>query len=258
MELLVVTLLASLSTVIGVLIFFMMLYRRERRRRSALGVTTASPELFLRGPRRPFPFPLPARWMAVNGATPERIRAAFRGKVAVYSGWADALSRCRERTVFVSPSVDGWSLVVGGDLPDVFQDVDRAFHRLRELGDALGTIQFFSADRVLHSHAWVRIDQGHVTRAYAWAGSTLWNEGRVSLEERLLGLRCREYGEEPESEPVPIGEVSPESHNTDRVVLLARKWSVDPLIASELILLHESALERGGRAVDSEDGLSGT
>lgn len=257
MELLVVTLLASLSTVIGVLIAFMMLYRRERRRHGALGVTTASPELVARGQRRPFPFPWPGRWMAIHGATPDRIREAFRGKVSPYSSWADALLRCRERTVFVSPSVDGWSLVVGANLPDVFQDVDRAFHRLRELGDALGTIQYFSTDRVVHSHAWVRIDQGQVTRAYAWAGSTLWNEGRVSLEERLLGLRCREYGEE--SEPVPFGEVSPESHNADRLVLLARKWSVDPLIASELILLHESALERGNRTLDpdAENGLGG-
>jgi hypothetical protein len=255
MELLVVMLLASLSTVLGILGIFLFLYRRERRRNgSSLFVgALESPELLSRPFRRSLPFPVPDQWLAIRGASPARIREALRGRVTAHSNWAEALVRSRERALFVSPPVDGWTLVIGAGIPDVFHDVDRAFHFLREVSESLGTVHFFAANRVLHSHAWARLEDGRVTRAYAWAGMTLWNEGRTTLEERLLGLRCRDYAEE--AEPLRYGELPSECRNTDRLVLLARRWGIDPIVASELIVHHESALEREGRRNESDAGL---
>lgn len=174
--------------------------------------------------------------------------------MARHASWADALARSREARLFVSPPVDGWSLVIGAGMPDIFHDVDQAFHFLRQTSEVLGTVHFFAANRVLHSHAWARLDDGRVTRAYAWAGTTLWNEGRATLEERLLGLRCREYAEE--AEPVRYGEIPAECRNTDRLILLARRWGIDPIIASELIVHHESVAERETRRGGS-DGSPG-
>ena len=148
------------------------------------------------------------------------------------------MARLRERRVFVSPPVDGWTLVIGAGLPDPAADVDVAYRFLTRLSRSIGEVHFYSADRVLNFHSWARLDSGRVTRAYAWAGETVWNEGRSTLEERLLGMRCRAYAEEPP--PVRFGEVPSELHNTERVVLLARRWSVDPMAAIEILLQQEA------------------
>lgn len=132
--------------------------------------------------------------------------------------------------------------MIGGALPDSAQDVDGLFHFLRRWSAALGEVHFYSSDRVLSFHAWVRMDSGRVTRAYAWAGETVWNEGRPTLEERELGLCCRDYGEE--AAVVRYGETPAELQNMERVFLLARRWSIDPVAASE-ILLQQEGVESG-------------
>lgn len=64
----------------------------------------------------------------------------------------------------------------------------------------------------------------------------------MSIEERELGLRCRAYGEEADAVRFP--EMPPEFQNVERVVLLARRWSIDPIAASE-ILLHHDGVQSG-------------
>ncbi len=46
------------------------------------------------------------------------------------------------------------------------------------------------------------MDDGCVTRAYAWAGETIWNQGAKTLAENGLGMKCSGYGEESGSKPV--------------------------------------------------------
>ena len=82
MELFVVMLLASLSTVLAILGFFLFLYRRELRRLRHAGVIPALSDVSLRLVRRPLAFPLPERWMAIRGTAPEQIRRRLRGRVA--------------------------------------------------------------------------------------------------------------------------------------------------------------------------------
>jgi len=243
-----VGLLGSLGFVLGLAFAFFVIYRHHLRRlrhanrqRDPLSHSTSAR-------RRPLPFQMPARWLAIRSTNTPLIREALalQGQSAV--PWSEALSRGRERSLFVSAPVDGWSLVVGARLPDAMQDVDALYRFLTRLSREVGEVHFYSADRVLNYHSWARLDDGRVLRAYSWAAETLWHEGRPTIEERLLGLRCRAYGEEPE--PGRYGDVPPELHNTERVILLARRWSVDPVAASE-ILLSQEAVESGS---DGEPG----
>jgi hypothetical protein len=199
--------------------------------------------------RRALALPSPNRWLVVRTTNTAFLREQLGLADAETISWSAALSRCSERALFVSPPIDGWSLVVGGDLPDAAADVDVAFRFLMELSAMVGEVHFYSADRVLNAHTWVRIHEGRVVRAYAWAGETLWNEGRPTLDELLLGLRCREYGEQAET--VRYGETPPEQHNAERVVLLARRWSIDPIVASEILIQQEAA-------TPDDDGEPGT
>ena len=237
-----VLLVLLLLFVLGVALLFLTVYRLDRRRlrRAGRQIDPLGPLTTAR--RRPVPFQMPARWLAIRTGNTALVRETFGLVNAPPSPWSEALARSRMRRIFVSPPVDGWTLVIGAKLPDPAQDIDVAYRFLTHASRALGEVHFYTADRVLSFHTWARLDDGHVTRAYGWAGETLWNEGRVTLEEKLLGLRCRAYGEEPE--PIRYGDVPPELHNTERVILLARRWSVDPVVASE-ILLHQEAVESG-------------
>lgn len=244
MDPVVIGLLGSLGFVIVLIAVFTTVYRRHLRalRRAGRNLDPLSPLTPAR--RRVMPFLLPARWIVVRSANTPFIRDVLGLLEVPAVSWSEALARSRERALFVSPPVDGWTFVIGGALPDPAADIDAVYRQLLHLSRAAGSVQFFSADRVLNFHAWAKLENGRVVRGYAWAGETLWQEGRASLEELLLGLRCRDYGEEVE--PLRYGEISAEQQNTERVVLLARRWSLDPVAASEILLQQEG--------VESEDG----
>lgn len=130
-----------------------------------------------------------------------------------------------ENRLFIAPPVRGWVLVTGTALPDPAEDVDASFRFLRELSRKLGEVQFFCADRVLHHHAWARLEAGRVIRAYAWAGVTLWNQGVKTAAESALDLKALGYGEE-----ASIGWGMPDflASNVEKVPQLAARWSLDP------------------------------
>lgn len=245
---LIIALLGSFGLVLGMAVAFVLLHRRHVRQWRRQNRTVDQLARVTSARRRLLAFPLPQRWVAVRSANTALVREVL-GDVAAVQGWSEALSRCRERSVFVSAPVDGWTLVVGGGIPDPVADIDDAFRFLSDLSREVGDVQFYSADRVLNFHAWARLRDGRVLRGYAWAGETLWNEGRATLDERLLGLRSRDYGAE-----MPVlryGETSPEQTNTERVPLLARRWGIDFATASELLLQAE------GLRADDDIGLAG-
>ena len=220
----------------------------RRSRRAARGVDPLAP---LTGSRRRVnPFPAPSRWLAVKSMNTDYLRDIL-GVSDSPNSWSDALSRSREKRLFVSPPVDGWTLVIGAGIPDPVVDIDASFRFLLNLSKAVGEIQFYHMDRVLNFHGWALLREGRVVRAYEWAGETLWNEGRTTLDERLLGMKCRGYADNPE--PIRYGDIPPELQNTERVPLLARRWSLD-FVASSEILLQQEGVESGE---DFESGATG-
>ena len=232
-------LLVSFGMVVGIALVFATLYRRHLRllRRSQRWVDPLGP--LVAAGRVPMPLPMPVRWLAVRSSNTHLLREALRLPPGDGPSWSEALARARERALFVSPPWRGWTLVVGAALPDPGSDIDHLFRFLGRLSHTIGEVQFFAADRVLHHHAWAWWRDGTVVRAYAWAGETLWNQGERSLDERLLGLTCHDYGEAADGEAVRGG--PPEQQNTDRVTLLARRWSLDPAEASAHFLELEAS-----------------
>lgn len=232
----ILVLLASFGLVLAGAVAMILMHRRQLRqwRRQNRLVDQLSQITSVR--RRVIPFPLPTRWLAVKSSNTTHLRAALSLRGPIVS-WAEAMSRARERTLFLSQPVEGWTLLVGGALPDPTADVDALYRFLVELSRETGEVQFFSLDRVLGFHGWARLRDGRVLRGYAWGGDVLWNEGRVTLDERLLGLRTMEYGEE--AEPAMYGQIPFESTNSERVPLLARRWGIDLATATELLLQQE-------------------
>jgi len=163
--------------------------------------------------------PRPSRWLAVRAAGPKAVQAALGSNRFTPCSWPDGMTGAYE--FFISPQVHGWVIVTGSGLPDPGDDVDACFHFLTALSRRLGHVQFFHADRVLHHHAWARLDEGCVTRAFAWTGETGWNQGVETLAEIALRLKCPGYGDR--SMTAREAETS-----SERVPLLAARWSIDP------------------------------
>jgi hypothetical protein len=115
-------------------------------------------------------------------------------------------------------------LVVGSGLPEPAEDSDKCYHFLTALSRKLGHVQFFSVSRLVHGHCWAMLERGHVFRAYAGAGETLWNQGPVTGAEKDLGMLCLEYAAEQSAFALREGL----SANSEKVNQLAARWSLDP------------------------------
>ena len=175
----------------------------------------------------PFLFDRPTRWMAVKCSNLQKVQNALGLNNPTPCPLSEGFSRLGEHKLFISPPVKGWILVVGNSLPDVNEDVDKLFRFLMRVGHELGSVQYFSANRVLNHHAWARIENNRVYRAYAWAGETLWNQGDRTAAEKDLELKCYEYCDNP----LPYPFTARDSHvaNTEKVMQLAARWSIDPM-----------------------------
>jgi hypothetical protein len=178
----------------------------------------------------PFLFDRPARWLAIKCSNLQRVQDALGLNNPKPCPLSEGFSRLGDHKLFISPPLKGWVLVVGSSLPDLTEDVDQLYHFLMRVAGELGSVQYFCANRVLSHHAWVRIENNRVYRAYAWAGETLWNQGERTAGEKELELKCYEYGDSP----LPFPFTARDSHvaNTEKVIQLAARWSVDPLMVN--------------------------
>src|SRR5271154_2845289 len=193
---------------VAVMVFGWMIFL-QRRNRAAEKLNYSAEENF---PSHGTSAIRPTPWLAVRSLDPETIRATLTDK----------------EDFFISPRVNGWVIVTGPGLPDPGDDVDACHLFLTALSRELGHVQFFHAEKFSAHHAWARMDEGCVTRAYAWAGETIWNQGAKTLVENGLGLKCPGYGEDSEIEFWTVKENA--SANVEKIPLLAARWSVDPEI----------------------------
>jgi hypothetical protein len=145
-----------------------------------------------------------------------------------------------QEKLFIAPPLAGWVLAFGSGLPDPGDDVDICFRFITSLSRKLGTVQFFTANRALGHHAWVRAEGGRIVRGYAWAGRTLWQQGPRTQAEIELDLHCFEYDDADAPTPFIFSDIM--SANVDRVPLLAARWSLDPAAIDQSVLAREYGL----------------
>ncbi len=150
----------------------------------------------------------------------------------------------------VSMPWQGWILLSSPALPDFTDDVDAVYHLTVTLAEVFQEVQFFSYNRLFNHHGWVWARQGKILRAYAWAGETLWNQGSITAEEQRLQMSIVDYGENPpltfttpildfeqiqESESIAGTPMNAQT-NAEKILSLARMWSVDPRMVEETIM----------------------
>jgi len=200
---------------------------RWNRQQKSLGTHSLWANRASRSPQRPI------LWLAIRSQDPTNVLKALSLSDAAPCSWGDGVAH--ENRLFIAPQVRGWVLVTGKALPDPADDVDTSFRFLRELSRKLGEVQFFCADRLLHHHAWVRLEAGRVIRAYAWADVTLWNQGVKTAEENALDLKSLGYGEEAS---IHWGMPDFLAANVEKIPQLAARWSLDPAEIAKRLPAH--------------------
>lgn len=206
----------TVAIVIGLLILGWMMAVNRRTRREQKSFADA----FSFIPFRQDAPPRPVCWLAVRSVSTEAVKTALGLNHAAPCSWIEGLAGSHE--FFISPRVHGgWVIVTGLGLPNPSDDVDATFLFLTELSRKLGHVQFFYAEKFSRHHGWARLDDGCVTRAYAWTGETAWNQGTVTLPETDAGLKIFNYGEQTAT-------ILDAETNFERVPQLAARWSLDP------------------------------
>jgi hypothetical protein len=212
-----------------------------RKERVSKGRLARTAELLRRERRLQSPLlTIPARWLAVKSINPRAVQAALGLHNPRPCSWEEGVSAAEDQRLFISPPVRGWILVFGSNLPEPGEDVDKCFRFILDLSRKLGHVQFFSVNRVVNHHAWVLAESGVVHRAYAWAGRTLWNQGRKTRAEFDLALKCFDYGEGEDR--IQFGRIDPTVVNTERLPLLASRWSLDPTSVDARLLKENQGI----------------
>lgn len=161
----------------------------------------------------------PGCWIAIRSVSPEAVKNTLGLNRAEPCSWTEGLAGGHE--FFIGPRLNGWVIITGMGLPNPTDDVDATFLFLTALSKKLGHVQYFYASRLLHHHAWARLDDGCVTRAYAWAGETVWNQGIETLPEIEAHVKLFNYGDYSAT-------ILDVETNFEKVPQLAARWSLDP------------------------------
>jgi hypothetical protein len=227
-DLIAALLILVLGVVLGIGVTCLLLVLNFLRRGRTMNRPSARRVEFLPRERRQAApvFHPPGRWVAVRSGNPMLVQSALGLHNPTPCSWEEGLSASHEQKLFISPPIQGWVLVMGSHLPEPSEDIDRCFRFVLELSRKLGHVQFFAVNRAVNHHAWVQADQGSVVRAYAWSGRTLWNQGKLTRAEIELGLKCHAYGDGEDR--IDYGRPDPAAINTERLPLLAARWSLDP------------------------------
>ena len=175
----------------------------------------------------------PTLWLAVRSRNVHAVQAALGLNNAQPCTWLEGLAG--DEKLFIAPPMKGWVLIIGSGLPDPADDADICFRFLTSLSQKLGHVQFFQANRALGHQAWVRVENGRVVRGYAWAGTTLWNQGPETRPESEFGMKCFEYFESPD-ETFEQSDII--AANVEKVSSLAGRWSLDPGAVDEHLFEH--------------------
>jgi hypothetical protein len=179
-------------------------------------------------PDLPVPFGPRMAWLAVDCTDTAAVATALGFQGARAATWAQGMAAAGQGSVFITPPLGDWSLVVGTVLfpPDRAEAFAKPL--LERLSRQFGDVQYFATHQDVELHLWARARKGRLVRGYGWLGEKgllLWDEGALTKEERDLGFRFSDgqLSASPQS-PGALPDLPDESC----VLQLACLWSIDP------------------------------
>lgn len=134
-------------------------------------------------------------WFAIPTNDSARVMGAFKLKKPVPANWATGIQSVYTdlTRAFVTPPVDGWTFVLGLGLPtfDTEETTREFLAFIHTVASVFPNFCYFGTHRIVDFHAWVRVSNGSIERAYAYLGErgeTLYESGQKSKEETDWGF----------------------------------------------------------------------
>jgi hypothetical protein len=185
-----------------------MSYLRRALAMLGLGIAAASPTIgtppatasrhWDSTPDAPVNFGYKVCWLAIRTQDAAAVIAAAGLMDTHLANWQTGISAAYEGDfVFVTPPLEGWTFLVGSELPVPDQSNTqgdapggRTFGLLfGKLSGQFPEVQFFGSHRVSNFAAWARAKSGRIERLFSYAdGAVYVNFGPQSAEERSLGF----------------------------------------------------------------------
>lgn len=192
-------------------------------------------------PDTPKPFGPSMAWIAIRTGNTERVTSLLELDTLADANWDAGIgtiydARLSDEHVFVSPPVKGWTFVAGVPLP---LPVGRAFvdkltPLLARLSSQFRDVQYFAAFPDVDFYAWARLERGRMVRAFAIGEEgVIWDRGRLSPQERALGLKLYEV-RGIRARKGDAGEGIILHPTQEQVLRLARGWSLDPSVLDRI------------------------
>lgn len=186
-------------------------------------------------PDAPTGFGYRMSWLAIRTRDTGAVIEALRLTDPHVANWATGLGTVYHRDLgeahlFISPPINGWTLVAGLPLPTPASRrfVDKCTPLMIELGATFVEAQFFSSMPAIDYFAWSRMIDGRVVRAFAIGDEgVIWNKGRPTKEEKAMGLKLFEF-RGLRGRRGDIGGEMVLYPTEDHLMELAAKWSLDP------------------------------
>jgi hypothetical protein len=186
-------------------------------------------------PDRPKAFGHRMSWLAIRTSNTQAIIDVLGLTEIQPANWNTGIGTIYDRQlgdscVFVTPPIKGWTFVAGIPLPHPLGPsfVDKLTPLLAKVAAEFSEVQYFAAFPIIDFFGWARLVKGRTIRAFATGDEgVIWNRGRLTPEERALGLRLFDLrgirGRRGDAGAEII------LHPTEEQVLrLARGWSLDP------------------------------
>jgi len=213
------------------------IYELARAKRAvALEPATSPPIEIDRSPDEPLAFGYKTAWLAIRADDAEAVCGALGISDREVANWLTGMAAVHKGAAFVTPSVDGWVLVINNSLSWLanFEDADMTREHLERIGRPFQCLYYFSTDRVTECHMWARVTSGRVERVFAYLGETgevLENIGQPTAEEWSFALPVLSAAVGPvEADETPDGHLEmPLVPEETHVLELARMWTIDPL-----------------------------
>jgi hypothetical protein len=186
-------------------------------------------------PDRPAKFGYHMAWLAIRTRdTGAVLHAMGLTEDAEAANWASGLGAVYDKTLgetlaFVSPPVNGWTLVVSSSIPAPASRrfVDKSLPLLG-LSERFVEVQYFAGFPEIDFFAWARVIEGRLIRAFAINDEGIvWNKGRPTKEEKAMALKLFEVRGMRERRGDAGGEIVMYP-TAEHVMELAQKWSLDP------------------------------
>ena len=186
-------------------------------------------------PDKPVSFGYKCVWIAVKTTDKEKVATIVGVKSRSTCNWSAGIEKAYEDKIFITPSVRGWTFIIGYGLPhgDNKKNIDTLKTILNNLSKEFGEAQFFGTHRVVSFVCWIKSTNGKTSRVYSYAdGENIVVEGDPTEVEKKMNLINTLSSEA--KDPKYFDKEDLTMPDEEEVMKVANAWSIDPTKLEQL------------------------